>query len=165
VFVGNSRGVRRKLLDDLLPTDHELAVYGSGWEGLIDDGHLAEAHVRNEELRRVYSSAAIVLADHWDDMREQGFIANRIYDAVACGAFVISDRVDGIEERFGGAVRTYETREELAQLIDLFLADPVERQARAGAGRARVLAEHTFGHRVDTLLQALEQAGSGLSRS
>jgi glycosyltransferase involved in cell wall biosynthesis len=165
VFVGNSRGVRRKLLDDLLPTRHELAVYGSGWDGLIDARHLAAPHVPNAELRRVYSSAAIVLADHWEDMREQGFVSNRIYDAVACGAFVISDRVDGLEERFGGAVRTYETRDELAQLVELFLTDPVERSARASAGRGLVLAEHTFAHRVDTLLRALEQAQGSQIRS
>ena len=157
VFVGNSRGVRRKALDDLLPTHHDLAVYGSGWDGLIDARHLGASHVPNDELRRVYSSASVVLADHWDDMREHGFIANRVYDAVACGAFVISDSVDGIEARFGGAVRSYESREELAQLLELFLADPVEREARAVAGRARVLAEHTFSHRVDRLLEALAQ--------
>ena len=157
VFVGNSRGVRRRVLEDLLPTDHGLAVYGSGWEGVVDARYVTATHVPNEELRRVYSSASIVLADHWDDMREFGFVANRIYDAVACGAFVISDPVDGVEERFGGAVCTYESPEQLAQLVERFLADPDERRVRGAAGRARVLAEHTFDRRVEALLAALER--------
>jgi O-antigen biosynthesis protein len=161
VFVGNSRGLRRRILVDLLPTDRDLAVYGGGWDGVIDARHVADSHVPNDLLRRVYSSAAVVLADHWDDMREHGFVANRIYDAVACGALVISDPVEGVEERFAGAVCTYETREQLAQLVERFLADPVERRARAAKGRAQVLAEHTFGHRVDTLLAALDDNRRG----
>jgi glycosyltransferase involved in cell wall biosynthesis len=156
VFVGNTRGARRKILADLGATRHDLAVYGAGWDGLIEPGRLVAEHVPNERLRRVYSSAAIVLADHWPDMRRHGFASNRLYDAVACGALVISDAVAGVEERFAGAVRTYETPEELAQLVDLFLADPVERRARGDAGRRAVLAQHTFAHRVDTLLHALE---------
>jgi spore maturation protein CgeB len=116
---------------------------------------VAAAHVPNEALRRVYSSSAIVLNDHWEDMRAHGFLSNRLYDAVACGAFVISDRVDGIEERFAGAVVTYETPEELRELVARYLADPEERAARGDAGRREVLAHHTFAHRVDTLLDAV----------
>lgn len=158
VFVGNSRGVRRKVLDDLLPTRRDLAIYGSGWDGLVDRSRVAAEHVPNDALRRVYSSAAIVLADHWPDMREHGFASNRLYDAVACGAFVISDAVAGVEERFAGAVETYETREQLQALVERYLSDPEERRARAAAGRAAVLAGHTFEHRIDALLRAIPPA-------
>lgn len=156
VFVGNTRGVRRKVLHDLLPTSRDLAVFGSGWTGVVPRRYVRAEHVPNDELRSVYSSADIVLNDHWDDMRIHGFISNRVYDAVACGAFVLSDRVEGIEDHFGGAVMTYETPEQLAQLVDRFLTDRVDREARGAAGRDRVLASHTIAHRVDTLLEALE---------
>jgi hypothetical protein len=159
VFVGNTRNVRRRLIGDLLPTKHDLAIYGGGWKGVVDPRHVAAEHVPNDALRHVYSSAGVVLNDHWDDMRAHGFISNRLYDAVACGALVVSDHVDGVEERFGGAVVTYETRAELHELIEHFLHAMDERAARAEAGRARVLAAHTFGHRVDELLRAI---GDGL---
>jgi spore maturation protein CgeB len=145
------------LLDDLLPTSRRLAVYGANWAGLIDQRHIVAEHFPNEELRKIYSSAGIVLSDHWEDMREHGFISNRVYDAVACGALVISDRVDGVEERFGGAVVTYETPEELRALIERFIDDPEERQVRGAAGRARVVEKHTFAHRVDSLLNAVSE--------
>ena len=160
VFVGNTRGVRRKVVHDLLPTRHDLAVIGAGWEGVIDARHVLADHVPNENLRTLYSSAAIVLNDHWDDMRAHGFVSNRVYDAVACGALVVSDRVAGIEDRFGGAVVTYETPAELRQLIDRFLSDEAERAARAGAGRERVLASHTIAHRVETLLETISARGA-----
>ena len=65
---------------------------------------------------------------------------------------MLSDRLAGLEGRFGGAVVTYETAEELRALVEHFLAHPRERAARGAAGRELVLAGHTFAHRVETLL-------------
>ena len=82
-------------------------------------------------------------------MREHGYISNRIYDALACGALVLSDEVPGLAERFGEAVVVYRSAQELRELIDRLLADPAERRRRAELGRAIVLDGHTFAHRVD----------------
>jgi spore maturation protein CgeB len=164
VFVGNSRKVMRRILADLLPTDHDLAVWGGDWDDLIDPRHVVGTYLPNAEVRHVYSSAAIVLNDHWDDMREHGFASNRLYDAVACGALVLSDRIDGLEERFGGAVVTYDGPEELRTIVEHFLAHPEERAARAAAGRELVLAQHTFAHRVDALLAHADAALALVSR-
>jgi glycosyltransferase involved in cell wall biosynthesis len=160
VFVGNSRKVMRRILDDLLPTDRDLAVWGGDWDGLIDTRLVAGTYLPNDEVRKAYSSAAIVLNDHWDDMREHGFASNRLYDAVACGALVLSDDIPGLAERFGGAVVTYESPEELKALIEHYLAHPEERALRGAAGRELVLADHTFACRVDALVAL---AGDSLS--
>jgi spore maturation protein CgeB len=152
VYVANSRNVLRPIVRDLLPTKHDLAIWGANWEGLIDTSAVVAEHVPNSELRHIYSSAGIVLNDHWEDMREHGYISNRIYDALACGALVLSDEVPGMGERFGDAVATYRSARELRELIDRLLADPAERRRRAERGRAIVLAAHTFSHRVDELL-------------
>jgi O-antigen biosynthesis protein len=157
VFVANSRNVLRPIVRDLLPTDRDLAIYGGGWDGLIDTRCVVAEHVANEELRKVYSSAKVVLCDHWDDMREHGFVSNRIYDALACGATVISDAVPGLE-RFEG-VLTYSTPEELTRLIDEVLgaAEPPRGQLPEG---------NSFGDRVEELLAALsEVSSSGSIRS
>jgi hypothetical protein len=153
VFVGNSRLVRRPILNDLLPTSHDLAVWGDRWDGLIDPRYVVGRYLPNEEVRRAYSSAAIVLNDHWPDMRREGFISNRIYDALACGALVLSDNLPELHERFPGAIVTYTTRDELSELVDRFLANPKERTAINSRGRELVLGGHTFAHRVDELLQ------------
>jgi GT2 family glycosyltransferase len=153
VYVANSRNVLRPIARDLLPTRRDLAIWGSGWDGLIDTSRVLAEHLPNAEVHRVYSSAGIVLNDHWDDMREHGYISNRVYDALACGALVLSDDVPGLTERFGGdVVAVYRSRAELHELIERFLADPVERARRGELGRAAVLAQHTFAHRVEELL-------------
>jgi GT2 family glycosyltransferase/spore maturation protein CgeB len=157
VYVANSRNVLRPIARDLLPTDRDLAIWGAGWDGLIDTARVLGEHVPNEELRHVYSSAGIVLNDHWDDMREHGYISNRVYDALACGALVLSDEVPGLTERFGDAVACFSSPEQLHQLIDRFLADPRERRRRGELGRQLVLERHTFAHRIDELLAMLDE--------
>jgi O-antigen biosynthesis protein len=159
LYVANSRNVLRPIMRDLLPTTHDLAVYGANWEGLIDPAYVVADHVPNAELGRLYSSARIVLCDHWDDMRTHGYISNRIYDALACGAFVISDDVPGLAQRFGDAVVTYRTPQDLVELIDRFLADPDERRRRGAAGRNAVLESYTFANVTEQLLREIDRIG------
>lgn len=156
LFVANSRGVRRHLLDDLLPTDRGLAVYGRGWKPeRLDPSHLAGELVPNERLAGFYAAAGIVLNDHWADMQREGFLSNRLYDASAAGAFVISDAIDGLREEFDDGVVAYHGRTELRALIGVYLADPDARAARAARARAAVLARHTFDHRAREILAAI----------
>ena len=157
LFVANSRGVRRKIVDDLTPTPHGLAVYGRGWlPEMLDPRYLRGEHVPNSELGGYYANAKIVLNDHWEDMRRLGFLSNRLYDALASGTFVISDSVPGIEEEFDGGVAAYESPADLRALVDRYLADAPGREERAARGRAAVLARHTFGHRVATIVQIVD---------
>jgi len=156
LFVGNSRGVRRPILDDLVDTPHELAVYGRNWSAnLLDLRHLYGDWVPNEELGRYYASADIVLSDHWADMRDEGFIANRVYDAAAAGGFVISDHLPEINAEFDGGVVTYRDAADLRALVDRFLADPPARAAHARIAREAVLKRHTFAVRANTILEAI----------
>ena len=156
VYVANSRNVLRPIARDLLPTERDLAIWGTRWEGLIDTSRVVAEHLPNDELHRVYSSAGIVLNDHWDDMREHGYVSNRIYDALACGVPVLSDDVPGLAERFGDAVAIYRSAAELHELVERLLSDPAELRRRGEQGRAAVLAQHTFAHRVDELLALVE---------
>ncbi len=144
-------------MEDLADTTHDLAIYGRGWTAaLVDPRFVKGEGIPNTDLGRFYSSAAIVLNDHWDDMRAEGFISNRLYDALACGAFVISDHVDGIGAEFDGAVVTYRRREELEALIVRYLADPAERHRLAEHGRRIVCERHTFDVRAQALCQTAD---------
>jgi len=157
LFVASSRKVRRRIVDDLAGTSRDLAIYGRDWTPeLVEQRFVKGEVVQNTELARYYSAADIVLNDHWDDMRKEGFISNRLYDALACGAFVISDAVDGIEAEFDGAVATYHSRSELEPLIARYLDDPEARRRLAEHGRAIVLERHTFDLRAETLRDVSE---------
>lgn len=153
LVVANTRKTKRRVIEDLLPTRHELAIYGKGWdEHPAAHRHVRGEHIPNEDLHRYYASARIVLNDHWDAMREKGFISNRLYDALASGAFVITDHVDGLEEEFDSGLVSYETPDELRDLVDRFLEDDDGRRRIAERGRQAVLDRHNFEQRVATIL-------------
>jgi glycosyltransferase involved in cell wall biosynthesis len=157
LFVGGWRQAGRRILEDLLPTDHELAVYGGRWTPeRIDPRHLAGDAIPNAELPAYYGAASIVLNDHWAAMRREGFLSNRLYDATAAGAFVISDHVDGIEAEFDGGIVGYRDRDDLRALVDRFLADPEARREHADRARRTVLDRHTFDHRARRFIEVVE---------
>ena len=148
LFVGNSRDIYRKVLKDLIPTEYDLAVYGKNWKKLIPKQYIKADHISNNELYKHYGSAEILLNDHWDDMREKGFVSNRIFDGLACGAFILTDKVEamgGLEE----FLHTYKTKEDLEQSIEYCLANSVDCRRKAKKGMAFILENHTFKERVE----------------
>lgn len=158
-FVGKSRDVMRAALADALSAGLRPAVFGSGWEDLIDPSMIVSGYVPNERLAEVYSSVGVLLNDHWATMRDWGFVSNRIFDALACGTPVVSDYLPEIEKLFGECVATYRTPEELRTRVQEVLEDPAAARLRAEAGRRIVLAAHTFDIRARFLIERLEAYG------
>ena len=155
LFVGNSRKVFRKIIKDLLPTDKSLSVYGTNWEDLIDKKYIMGEYVPNNELRKAYSSCKILLNNHWDDMREKGFISNRLFDGFASGALIISDKVKGADNLFGESLITYETRDELNDLIDLYLNDQELTKKSVKNISNYIIKHHTFQNRAEQMLNII----------
>jgi spore maturation protein CgeB len=120
---------------------------------------IAAEHVANEQLPEVYASAAVVLNDHWETMRAWGIVSNRIYDVLACGTPVVSDRLPEIDDQLPDGVLTFADADELGHQVRELLADPEAAASRAAAGRAAVLAAHTLDHRADQLLTLLARHG------
>ncbi len=149
LFVAGARGLR-PIARDAVAAGVDLAVYGAGWDDLLPAGVWRADHVDNNELPAAYRSAHVVLADHADAMRHNGFLANRLFDAAACGARVISDDIEGLDEVFGGLVRAYDTPQTLAALAATDEGWPPPVEARALSDR--VAAEHSFDARADELL-------------
>jgi hypothetical protein len=159
LFVGNWRGVFRRVVWDALSAGLEPALYGRGWARLAPR-HARAERVSPDELRRLYSSCGILLADHWDDMRARGFAANRLYDALACEAFVVCDEVEGIHAELGDAVDTYRGSSELRAKVEHWLAHPDARRERARRGRELVLERHTADQRARQVLAVIERLGT-----
>jgi len=151
LFVGNSRGVYRNIIKDLLPTNEDLVVYGAGWEGLIDKKYIKGEHIPNKELRKAYSSCKILLCDHWDDMRDKGFLSNRLFDASACGAFIISDKVKGVEDVFEDSLVSYSDPDELKRLLNNYLNNNTKREEKSEASKENTINHFTYGKRAEKI--------------
>ena len=77
-------------------------------------------------------------------------------DALACGTFVISDKIPSAETLFEGNVITYENAEDLNEKIKYYLSHDEERRMIAEKGKEIVLKNHTFDNRVDTIIDSLK---------
>ena len=159
LFVGNSRRVLRPVVRDALAAGLPLAVYGDLWAGLVPDEVVRGRSVPNEALAAAYRSAGVVLNDHHEAMRAAGFVSNRLFDAVASGARVVTDPVEGLAELFGSAVQPYADADDLRRLATLPDPDAVFGDDAARREIAdRVRAEHSFSARALRLIDVAHEA-------
>lgn len=164
VFVGNSRGEARPVVMHTVASGTPIAVFGEHWEEFLPPEAIAGTYVPNEILRRYYRSAAWALNDHWADMRDLGFVSNRVFDVLASGGRLLTDEVEGLDEitrtvlpeRGVARFRTVEDLDAvLAEEGDAWydetslraLSDHV-RKEHSFRARARVLLEDVLAHRA-----------------
>nr|WP_231705193.1 glycosyltransferase [Arthrobacter gengyunqii] len=163
-FVGaNTPNRSRPVISDALRSGVDLRIVGHGWENVLEPRMLEAEGIRNEDLGDFYRSSKRVLADHWPEMAEQGFIQNRIFDAVACGTPVVSDEVTGLHDVFGSMVQVYKSVDELR-----WLCSPDGLSAFGTAEERFIQAQevgklHSFDARAEELLRDVEVWRSSLS--
>jgi predicted SAM-dependent methyltransferase/tetratricopeptide (TPR) repeat protein/SAM-dependent methyltransferase len=148
VFVANGKhGKGRKIIHDLLSLGAKwidrLEVWGEGWEGILPKHCIKGIYFDNKKLPELYASSTIVLNDHHEDMRREGFLNPRILDVMASGGVVISDALTGAEEIFGEALLTYTTPSELDGILHRLFEDQTYRQRMRDLGIDAVKA-YTF---------------------
>lgn len=152
LFVGNSRGIPRPTVMESIRAGLPLELYGGDWERFVPEDAITGERVDNAELGQLYSSAAVVLNDHWADMQREGFISNRLFDVVAAGGRAFSDDVPGIDRIFDGAVQTYDTVSEIVPFLESDLDERFpDADALAEISR-RIREEHSFAARARILL-------------
>ena len=157
LFLGNSRRVRRQIVADLLPTELDLHVWGSDWEGIIPERYIKGRYFPYENARKLYSNSCIVLKDHWEDMKKHGFINNRIFDALSCHAFVLSDCCKDLDILLPGCLMTYQGKKDLHQKIRYFIAHESERKKTALQGYEMVLKQHSVASGIDNLFHSIRK--------
>lgn len=144
VFVGNTRQNRvRKVISDLGDPKYQVKIWGWGWEGLIPETWYGGEYYENAGLNELYAASKIVLNDHHEDMKREGFINPRVLDVLASGGFVISDDMPGINDFLDGSVPTYRSVGELRALIDTYINDDAARERLAEKGRV-IASQYTY---------------------
>ncbi len=162
-FVGAGYRNRRLAFRALL--DLGLRVWGSEWAGagaLEPAIQRGGARISTEESVRIFNATTVNLNLHSstyvDGVDPRGdFVNPRTFELAAAGAFQLVDARALLPPLFrpGVELATFTDAAELPELVAHWLAHPAERAALAAAGRARVLAEHTYRHRMETLLETI----------
>lgn len=165
VFVGNTKGKDgRKIISDLQGRYDGLKVWGEGWDSILPAENIGGIYYDNRKLPELYASAKISLNDHHEDMRREGFLNPRVFDILASGGFVISDRMIGLEEIFGDSVPAYSTPKELKALIDKYLNDDQAREELAAKGR-EISLKYSFDNMAKQMLSSIYGSDSSARTS
>ena len=161
-FLGAGYPNRRVAFRPLAGRDFK--IWGSDWEGetlLARNIQRQGQRIGEEESVKIYNAARVNLNLHSSvsarELVSHGdFVNPRTFELAAMGAFQLVDRRSLMEGLFGpDELATFESPEEFYQRIDYFLAHPEEREAYARRARERVLGEHTYQRRMETLLAAM----------
>ncbi|HMH54043.1 MAG TPA: glycosyltransferase [Candidatus Acidoferrum sp.] len=110
-----------------------------------------------DDIAALYSSAKIVLGYHEESQRAWGMWNNRVFEALACGAFFICDDAQGLREEFGEGVEITGGGDQTARLITYYLARGEERRQRGEAGRRIVREKYTYGRWARRVREFYEQ--------
>lgn len=141
LFVGNSRNEYRPIVKKTIESGEDLAIYGSKWSGLVPPKYILGENVANNELSRLYASHRIVLNDHWESMREYGYVSNRIFDVLASGGTLVSDPVPSISHLFGRSVIQLESNDSFESI-----KDQLQEIEDFGEHRRRTISEFVNAH-------------------
>lgn len=155
LFVGNRRdSFTRPVVDLALRTGREIAVWGRGWDGSLPPGTFRGKAIPNDDLGRYYASAGVVLNDHHPDMRDAGFVSNRVYDVLASGTPILTEEMQGIPADLRPALDVY-TSDSFAAAFDRALG-------AHDAGRKDVAdyvrAHHGFANRAHNIVEVIGDA-------
>ncbi|MDR2892313.1 MAG: glycosyltransferase [Deltaproteobacteria bacterium] len=89
----------------------------------------------------------------------KGAVNQRIFDVPAAGAFVLTDWREQIENLFepGKEVICFHAPEEVPDLLKHYLRHPAERQKITQAARKRILDQHCYEHRLETVISHMRK--------
>ena len=142
---------------------HRFVLGGNGWaDKPRPENVVYVGHVYTYEHNRFNSTSTAVLNVDRESMARYGFSPpTRIFEAAGAGACIVSDAWKGIELFLepGREVLLAESGDDVAAYVRA-LGSARARAVGAAACR-RVLAEHTYAHRVAQIESALNGAAAG----
>ncbi|WP_239057299.1 glycosyltransferase [Desulfovibrio sp. JC010] len=153
-----TRSYRLSCVQQLLPFA-PLVVGDEGWHKLLGKGdwrYLAYLDYYND-LPGFYPMSKIGF--NCTSRQMKGAVNQRVFDVPACGGFVLTDHREQMEDLFepDKEIVSYNDISEIAPLLEKWLADDAGRAEVTAAARKRILAEHTYEHRVSALLEKMAQ--------
>lgn len=144
-FVGNCirpPEVNAKLLPFI---ERGLVIHGGPWVSPYD--HVHRGRISNEDLPKCYSGSRVQLNLTLPEHAANGVTNARIYDILACGGIVLSDiPVEGELGKFVWSLDDFDQ-----ECFDQYEYRTVYREQ----AREAILAGHTFGHRMESLMSYL----------
>lgn len=160
LFVGSWRGNNaRNIVHHALAAGFVPKVWGGGWDKMIGSDLVAGKRIPNPELGRHYASAKVVLNDHQPFMLKDGFISNRAFDVLACGAELVTDQLPDLGIPLH-SVHLARNADEVGLAIAEALRGYEERRTHRLDVAEYIRKHHGFANRVRTILDVIASVRS-----
>jgi len=146
---------RQAAIGALIPLGVETFGDPEGWRKLF--GGAIHTHP-NVDYRRELASVyrRILVNVNITSCQMPTTVNQRVFDIPLASSFVLTDRQPDIQELFDESeIATYGSTEELAEKTEFFINHQSERDSISNAAKAHILAEHTYEHRVKSILAAI----------
>jgi glycosyltransferase involved in cell wall biosynthesis len=156
LFMGNGYSKPRMELGKLLRSSGlNVGLYGQWPPYYKPDGNTLYDFGRGAKL---YQACKIAISDsQWP--RATGFVSNRLFQAMAAGAFLLQQQFDGLTELLGLVpgvhLSTWIDNNDLASKLNYWMNNAAEREKIARAGQKYILENHSFAARVKELMRRL----------
>ena len=155
LFVGTWRkSFRRPIVHQAIAAGHPPRIWGRRWRDHVAPDLLAGEFIPNEDLGTHYASAKVVLNDHMPEMQEAGFISNRVFDVLASGAELVSDRLPDLGIAMPSAAEA-SNAEAVGRAINTALSEYDERRASRLALAEHVRTHHSFAARARQIMDVI----------
>ena len=137
-----------------------IAGDADGWRRAFSDDSSVRLRPRLDyyaDLPRFYPLSRVSL--NCTSRQMKGAVNQRVFDVPACGGFVLTDRREQLGQFFepGREVVVYDAPQDIPELVARYLRDDEARRRVSSAARSRILAEHTYEHRLATLLDVVRK--------
>lgn len=157
-FIGGANPVREKMLAELARRNLLSYAIGGPWRAPEVRRVNRSQNIPAAETASLYQQTKIVLnvfrAQHHFNREHIGAISMnpRIYEALACGALVVSERRPEIQQ-LCPELPVFDGADEMVSMIEDLLSDPARFESIRRACIRR-LAGHTYAHRLHTAFLA-----------
>jgi len=154
-FVGNGIRTQEENNRYIMPVIDLIAIYGNidGWAKEYHSACKGKLPLEDEPI--LYSSSLVNLNFHISEHLEHDTPNFRIYNILACGGVIITDRSDTLVSKYSDFVSFTDGGEDLKKQMDWLrnVDILIEADTRATAGQRYVLEHDTFEHRVAVLAE------------
>ncbi|MGD9849843.1 MAG: glycosyltransferase [Nitrospirales bacterium] len=162
-FLGAGYKNRRRLLPGLVGQEWTFKLWGNEWNdpGLLSDVlQRGGARIDSETAVKIFNATAVNVNLHsfiGEGLDPEGDGVNpRTFELASCGAFQVIDTRTLLPDLFDESMMGMFSRpEDLVSTVRTFHQEPARRVAMATQSRSRVLAAHTYEHRMQTLLSEI----------
>jgi spore maturation protein CgeB len=140
-------------------------LWGPGWSqihALKPFNRGGDRWISSEDECRILNSTKIALNIHSSLLpgrliEQNDFLNPRVFTIAACGGFQLVDEQEPLAEAFeiGKELAVYNDLPSLKEKLYYYLSHPTERDTICRSGYERVLADHTYLHRIKQMLRVM----------